>query len=139
MRLPPPGTPKRPTRKQRSQQAQRFARNATTHPGTANGPPSRAEPAAGDLLPHDLLTPPYFQLLPPIFAPHCAAVPLATMVRGTMEWLLDEESLERLFQRHAPEQYTRELTIAALVAPDSPAIGRPSGRPIQTPTRYFSE
>jgi IS4 transposase len=37
------------------------------------------------------------------------------MVRGTMEWLLDEESLERLFQRHAPEQYTRELTIAALV------------------------
>lgn len=37
------------------------------------------------------------------------------MVRGTLEWMLDEQTLERLFQEHAPEQYTRELTIATLV------------------------
>ena len=32
-----------------------------------------------------------------------------------MEWLLDEPTLELLFQNHAPDNYTRELTIAALV------------------------
>ncbi|MGL4550332.1 MAG: hypothetical protein ACRC33_04030 [Gemmataceae bacterium] len=37
------------------------------------------------------------------------------MVRGTLEWLLDEQTLRRLFQDHAPEQYTRELTLGTLV------------------------
>src|SRR5260370_39789089 len=37
------------------------------------------------------------------------------MVRGTMEWLLDEPMMRKLFEQHAPDQYTRELTISALV------------------------
>lgn len=37
------------------------------------------------------------------------------MVRGTLEWLLDEQTLEQLFQDHAPEQYTRALTQGTLV------------------------
>jgi hypothetical protein len=37
------------------------------------------------------------------------------MVRGILEKLLDEPTLEQLFHKHAPEQYTRELTISALV------------------------
>jgi transposase len=32
-----------------------------------------------------------------------------------MEWLLDDAAMERLFHEHAPEQYTRELTVATLV------------------------
>jgi hypothetical protein len=47
--------------------------------------------------------------------PHAQAVPLAVMVRGILEWMLDEATLEKLFHEHAPEQYTRELTINALV------------------------
>ena len=47
--------------------------------------------------------------------PHGHAVPLAVMVRGTLEWLLDEPTLEALFKQHAPDQYTRELTLHALV------------------------
>src|ERR1700676_3681083 len=46
---------------------------------------------------------------------HCTTVPLGVMVRGTLEWLLEETVLQRLFEKHAPEQYTRELTISALV------------------------
>lgn len=46
---------------------------------------------------------------------HCQAVPLGVLVRGTLEWLLDEASLQRIFQENAPEQYERELTFAALV------------------------
>jgi len=38
------------------------------------------------------------------------------MVRGTLEWLLDEQTLEKLFQEHAPQQYTRELTLGTLVS-----------------------
>ena len=37
------------------------------------------------------------------------------MVRGTMEWLLDEPMVELLFQQQAPDQYTRELTVCSLV------------------------
>jgi hypothetical protein len=47
--------------------------------------------------------------------PHADAVPLAVMIRGTLEWLLDEATLEQLFRAHAPQQYTRELTLHALV------------------------
>jgi Transposase DDE domain len=47
--------------------------------------------------------------------PHADAVPLGVMVRGVLEWMLDAGTLEKLFHDHAPEQYTRELTINALV------------------------
>src|SRR5271156_3334227 len=56
-----------------------------------------------------------FQLIPIEILPHCAAVPLGIMVRGIMESLLDAEALEKLLQEHAPDQYTRELAIDALV------------------------
>src|SRR3954467_8481719 len=53
--------------------------------------------------------------LPIALVAHGQAVPLGVMVRGTLEWMLDEQTLERLFREHAPEQYTRELTIGTLV------------------------
>jgi Transposase DDE domain len=56
-----------------------------------------------------------FRLIPIELLPHCHAVPLGVMVRGIMESLLDAEVLEKLLQEHAPEQYTLELTIDALV------------------------
>ena len=55
------------------------------------------------------------RLIPIEILPHCEAVPLGVMVRGIMESLLDAEALEELLQVHAPEQYTLELTIDALV------------------------
>jgi Transposase DDE domain len=57
-----------------------------------------------------------FQMIPREIISHCAAVPLGVMVRGIMESLLDAATLEKLLQEHAPEQYTLELTIDALVA-----------------------
>src|SRR6266404_1161631 len=62
-----------------------------------------------------LLANPTYASLAVTLVPHGDAVPLAVMVRGTLEWLLDEATLEQLFCEHAPEQYTRELTINALV------------------------
>ena len=56
-----------------------------------------------------------FSDIPVNIIQHCQAVPLGVMVRGTMEWLLDKPTMEKLFAEHAPDQYTRELTIAALV------------------------
>src|SRR5436190_9353259 len=53
--------------------------------------------------------------IPITLVQHSEAVPLGVLVRGTLEWMLDEPTLERLFHEHAPEQYTRELTIDALV------------------------
>jgi hypothetical protein len=47
--------------------------------------------------------------------PHCEAVPLGVLVRGTLEWLIDNTALEQLFYKQAPEQYTRSLTISTLV------------------------
>lgn len=41
--------------------------------------------------------------------------PWGVMVRGTLEWLLDEQTLQTLFEEHAPDQYTRELTLGTLV------------------------
>ena len=55
-------------------------------------------------------------MIPIEILPHCAAVPLGVMVRGIMESLLDAEALEKLLQEHAPQQYTLELTIDALVS-----------------------
>ena len=63
----------------------------------------------------ELLIPPAYTFIPVAIVQHAQAVPLGVMVRGTLEWLLDEQTLERLLQEHAPEQYTRELTISALV------------------------
>ena len=74
----------------------------------------RPAPPAPDPL-ERLLAQPEYQDIPVAIVPHAAAVPLGMMVRGTMEWLLDEPVLQELFQENAPEQYTRELTIAALV------------------------
>ena len=62
-----------------------------------------------------LLAQPPFEVIPTEILPHCAAVPLGVMVRGIMESLLDAEALEKLLQEHAPQQYTLELTIDALV------------------------
>ena len=56
-----------------------------------------------------------YREIPITILPHAEAVPLGVMVRGTMEWILDEQVLQKLFEDHAPEQYTRQLTIAALV------------------------
>jgi hypothetical protein len=53
--------------------------------------------------------------VPISIVPHCQAAPLGVMVRGLMEWFLDGPALERLFREHADDQYTRELTISALV------------------------
>ncbi len=63
-----------------------------------------------------LLVDPSYAAIPITLVQHAQAVPLGVMVRGTLEWTLDEPTLERLFQQHAPEQYTRELTISALVS-----------------------
>jgi len=62
-----------------------------------------------------LLSKPVFAEIPSTIVQHCEAVPLGVMVRGTMEWLLDEPMMEKLFAEHAPDQCTRELTISALV------------------------
>lgn len=62
-----------------------------------------------------LLKQPAYACVPIAIAEHARAVPLGLLVRGTMEWLLDEATLEQLFQEYASEQYTRELTISALV------------------------
>jgi hypothetical protein len=62
-----------------------------------------------------LLASPTYAEIPITLMPHGQAVPLGVMVRGTLEWMLDEPTLGKLFQQHAPDQYTRELTIAALV------------------------
>jgi hypothetical protein len=62
-----------------------------------------------------LLAEPVYKEIPITVVQHGEAVPLGVMVRGTMEWLLDEPMMEKLFQQHAPDQYTRELTVSALV------------------------
>jgi IS4 transposase len=62
-----------------------------------------------------LLAAPEYSPIPITILPHAEAIPLGVMVRGTMEWMLDEQVLQTLFEKNAPEQYTRELTIATLV------------------------
>jgi hypothetical protein len=76
--------------------------------------PKRPQPAKPTLL-EKLLAKPVYKEIPIAVVQHGAVVPLGVMVRGTMEWLLDKPMLETLFQQHAPDQYTRELTISALV------------------------
>jgi IS4 transposase len=56
-----------------------------------------------------------FDTIPVSIITHCHAAPLGVLVRGLMEWFLDDAALERIFHEHAADQYTRELTITALV------------------------
>lgn len=74
----------------------------------------RPKPRQPDPL-RKLLTLPPYTTLPITLVQHGQALPLGVMVRGTLEWMLDEQTLERLFEGHAPEQYTRELTLGTLV------------------------
>jgi hypothetical protein len=73
------------------------------------------KPRTPDPLAQLLACHPVYDPLATTLVPHGDAVPLAVMVRGTFEWLLDEATLEQLLHEHAPTQYTRELTINALV------------------------
>lgn len=74
-------------------------------------PPKRRKPEPLD----KLLANPSFSEIPITVVQHCEAVPLGVLVRGTLEWMLDAATLEQLFQQHAGDQYTRELTLAGLV------------------------
>jgi hypothetical protein len=74
----------------------------------------RSRPTKPSLL-EKLLTKPVYEEIPIAIVQHAKAVPLGVMVRGTMEWLLDKQMMEQLFEQHAPDQYTRELTVEALV------------------------
>jgi hypothetical protein len=53
--------------------------------------------------------------LPDKFDPFVEGAPCAVITRLAAEWMLDEESLQRLFQEHAQTQYEREITLANLV------------------------
>jgi len=77
-------------------------------------PPKRPRPTKPTPL-EELLARPVYKEIPIAVVQHGQVVPLGVMVRGTMEWLLDQPMLETLFQQHAPDQYTRELTISTLV------------------------
>lgn len=72
-------------------------------------PPKKPDPV------ERLLLQPAFNAIPVSIVAHCQAAPLGVLVRGLMEWFLDDAALERIFHEHAADQYTRELTMAALV------------------------
>ena len=76
--------------------------------------PKRQQPPKPTPL-EKLLAEPVYNEIPIAVVQHCKAVPLGGMVRGTMEWLLVEPMVELLFKQHAPDQYTRELTVCSLV------------------------
>lgn len=44
-------------------------------------------------------------------APFVQQAPIPVLVRSCLEWLIDQASLEALFEQTAEEQYTRELTL----------------------------
>jgi Transposase DDE domain len=73
------------------------------------------EPRQPDAL-EKLLKHPAYAGIPITLVQHGRVVPLGVMVRGTLEGMLDEATLERLFQENAPLHYTRELTLHALVS-----------------------
>jgi hypothetical protein len=75
----------------------------------------RRTPKCSDPL-ERLLRQSMYKTLPISLVEHSQAVPLGILVRGILEWLLDEKTLDHIFQEHAPEQYTRELTISTLVS-----------------------
>lgn len=55
------------------------------------------------------------EVLPVLLVPHCQAAPLAVLVRILLERILDDASLQALMAEYAPRQYTRTLTLEALV------------------------
>src|ERR1017187_555338 len=77
-------------------------------------PPKRPQPTKPTPL-EKLFAEPVYKDLPIAVVQHGQVLPLGVMVRGTMEWLLDKPMVEALFHQHAPDQYTRELTITTLV------------------------
>ena len=52
---------------------------------------------------------------PPELAPFIRCAPLPVLVRSCLEWLIDDASLEHLFDETAEQQYTRELTLGFMV------------------------
>jgi DDE family transposase len=52
---------------------------------------------------------------PPELEPFIQTAPLPVLVRSCLEWLIDDASLERLFDETAEQQYTRELTLGFMV------------------------
>ena len=52
----------------------------------------------------ELLDLPAYATMPITLVQYGEVVPLGVLVRGTPEWMLDEHTLERLSQKHAPEQ-----------------------------------
>ncbi len=53
--------------------------------------------------------------LPDEFDPFVEGAPCAVIARLAAEWMLDDASLQRLFQEHAQTQYEREITLTNLV------------------------
>ena len=53
--------------------------------------------------------------LPAILDPFAKGAAATVMTRMATEWLIDEPTLEALFQQVADVQYTRELTLTHLV------------------------
>jgi hypothetical protein len=49
------------------------------------------------------------------FATALLVSPLSVLVRGSLEWTFRDKDIELLFAQHAPAQYTRQLTISAVV------------------------
>jgi hypothetical protein len=52
---------------------------------------------------------------PKELAPFIRDAPLPVLVRSTLEWMLQQATLEALFEQTAQDQYTRELTLTCLV------------------------
>jgi hypothetical protein len=50
------------------------------------------------------------------FDPFVCGAPCAVITRLAAEWLLEESAVEALFERHALDQYEREITLANVVA-----------------------
>jgi hypothetical protein len=55
-------------------------------------------------------------MLGDIFKPFIEASPLSVMMRGLVERLLNPEPLDRWFEEHAKQQYTRELLFSTVVS-----------------------
>jgi hypothetical protein len=50
-----------------------------------------------------------------IFEQFVAASPVSVMVRGIMERIFEPQALDDLFERHAIQQYTKELLFSTVV------------------------
>src|SRR4051812_32651861 len=57
----------------------------------------------------------FFMLLGQVFERFVAESPVSVMVRGTLEYALQPQSLDDLFRRHAEHQYTRDLLFSSVV------------------------